>query len=356
MSESSDRNVGRLTADIATRDAAANPRATDRPPGLHGASRATSEPDAAIQKRLRKLKGPSAAIVPAGSVTGRSLTLVITIMCFLACLTAGGVYMVNQAAANWLRNIASEVTVQVEAADDPQSTDALVNQVAEFLGRQPGVSSARPLSMAESNALLEPWLGQTDVLNSLPVPRLIALVLDLRQPPDVEQLRASIAKDFPTAGLDDHRHWQAQIRAVTRSLALGGLAILVLVGAATTAIIVSATRSALASNREIVEVLNFVGATDRFISQEFEKHFLALGIRAGLVGAGSAILVFLILPALTPLLGGGVVTAAELRNLIGGGVLDAPGYLLLGIVVAVIAALCMLTSRYGVYRILHARV
>ena len=329
----------------------------ERPvPGLQGTSRSGTELDAGLQKRMRKLGNQSAPIVPAGSVTGRSLNLVITIMCFLACLTAGGVYMVNQSAANWLRNIASEVTVQVEPAEDAQSTDALVNKVADFLSRQQGVSSARPLSAEESNALLEPWLGQTDVLNSLPVPRLIALVLDRQRAADVEQLRAGMAKEFPSAGLDDHRHWQAQIRAVTRSLALGGLAILVLVGAATTAIIVSATRSARASNREIVEVLNFVGATDRFISQEFEKHFLSLGIRAGLVGASSAMLVFLLLPALMPLLGGGVVTAAELRNLVGGGVLDLPGYLLLGIVVAVIAALCMLTSRYGVYRILHARV
>jgi hypothetical protein len=41
----------------------------------------------------------NAPIVPAGSVTGRSLTLVITIMCFLACLTAGAVYMMNQSAS-----------------------------------------------------------------------------------------------------------------------------------------------------------------------------------------------------------------------------------------------------------------
>src|SRR6185312_4016426 len=53
----------------------------------------------------------TAPIVPAGSVTGRSLTLVITIMCFLACLTAGAVYMMNQSASAWMRDIASEVTV-----------------------------------------------------------------------------------------------------------------------------------------------------------------------------------------------------------------------------------------------------
>jgi cell division transport system permease protein len=289
-------------------------------------------------------------------VTGRSLTLVISIMCCLACLTAGAVYMVNQSATAWLKNIASEVTVQVEPADDPAATDELVNKVADFLSRQPGVASARPLPVEESNALLEPWLGQTDVLKSLPVPRMIAIDLDRTSPPDVDKLRGVLSQSYGTTALDDHRHWQAQIRAVTRSLALGGLAILALVGAATTAIIISATRSAMASNHEIVEVLHFVGATDSFIVREFEKHFLALGIRAGIVGAVSAMMVFVGLPVVVPYLGGGSVTASELRHLVGGGVLDVFGYLLLGIVVVVIATLCMLTSRYSVFRMLHTRL
>ncbi|NJM33879.1 MAG: hypothetical protein HC850_03280 [Rhodomicrobium sp.] len=52
--------------------------------------------------------------MPPGSVTGRALTVVIGIMGFLACLTAGAVYMVNQSASAWLRDVASEVTVQVQ--------------------------------------------------------------------------------------------------------------------------------------------------------------------------------------------------------------------------------------------------
>jgi cell division transport system permease protein len=160
---------------------------------------------------------------------------------------------------------------------------------------------------------------------------------------------------FKGVTLDDHRHWQQQIRTVTRSFALGGLAILLLVASATTAIIISATRSAMASNREIVEVLHLVGATDRFIAREFERHFLSLGIRAGLVGAICAMAVFFTMPALMELLGGGTVSMADLRRLVGTGGLDAPGYVLLGFVVVVIAGLCMLTSRFGVYRILHAR-
>lgn len=295
-----------------------------------------------------------APVVPAGSVTGKSLTLVISIMCFLACLTAGAVYMINQSASAWLKDIASEVTVNVEPRE-MADTEKTVRDVAAFLTRQAGIRTVRPMTIDESAALLEPWLGQSDALKSLPVPRLVAVEVDRADPPDLTALSATLGRQFKGVTLDDHRHWQQQIRTVTRSFALGGLAILILVGAATTAIIVSATRSAMASNREIVEVLNFIGATDRFIAREFEKHFLSLGIRAGVVGAGSAMAVFVLMPTIMEVLGGGTVTLAEMRRLVGTGALDAPGFVLLGFVVVVIAGLCMLTSRFGVYRILHSR-
>lgn len=296
--------------------------------------------------------GTNGPVVPAGSVTGRSLTLVISIMCFLACLTAGAVYMINQSADAWLRDVASEVTVQVlpQSGVDMEQT---LSEVATYLTRQPGIETTRTLSVQSSNELLQPWLGQSDALNELPVPRLIAVQLRRDAPPDFEALSNDLAGRFKGVSLDDHRQWQRQIKTVTRSLALGGIAILLLVAAATTAIIVSATRSAMASNREIVEVLHFVGATDGFIAREFEKHFLTLGIRAGVLGALCAMAVFLVMPVATILLGGGSMTEIELNRLIGTGTLDPAGYVLLGIVVIVIAALCMLTSRFGVYRILQ---
>ena len=318
---------------------------------------ATARPEPAeTQGRTRRTARnlTDAPIVPAGSVTGRSLTVVITIMCFLASLTAGAVYMMNQSASAWLRDIASEVTVQIEAKEN-LDLDKTVADVTGFLSRRAGITQVRALSVGDAAELLEPWLGHTEALKTLPVPRLIAVEFDRNAPPDFDALRAALVSQFPVATIDDHRRWQQQIRTITRSFALGGLAILFLVGAATTAIIVSATKSAMASNRDIVEVLHFVGATDRFIAREFERHFLRLGVRAGVVGALWATLVFLAMPTVMELMGGGAVTIAELRRLIGIASLDLQGYLLLGIVVLVIAALCMLTSRIGVYRILNSQ-
>jgi cell division transport system permease protein len=300
-----------------------------------------------------KPKG-TAPIVPAGSVTSRALNLVIVIMCFLACLTAGAVYMMNQSASAWLRDIASEVTVQIEPREKVD-TDRTVKDVTAFLATQPGIASVRPMSADFGAKLLEPWLGSSEGLKALPVPRLIAVEVNRQAPPDLNLMRNALSRQFQGVSLDDHRQWQKQIRTVTRSFALGGIAILILVGAATTAIIITATRSAIASNREIVEVLHFVGATDRFIAREFEKQFLTLGVRAGLVGAMSAMAVFLALPTVMDVLGEGTMTLGEINRLIGSGSLDLAGYALLVLVVVVIAALCMLTSRISVFRILHSK-
>ena len=313
-----------------------------------------SRPDAYAGKRDRRVESLTAPIVPAGSVTGRSLTLVITIMCFLACLTVGAVYMIRQSANAWLKDIASEVTVQVQPKDGTD-TDKTVQDVAAYLSQQSGIAKVSVMSAAESAALLEPWLGQIDDLKALPLPRLIALELDRSASPDVDGIRTGLTTRFQNTSLDDHRRWQQQIATITNSFALGGIAILALVAMATTAIIVSATKSSMASNREIVEVLHFVGATDRFIAREFEKHFLRLGVRAGLVGALLATAVFVLMPGLVQIMGGGAMTMTELHRLVGTGALDVAGFVLLGIVVVVIAALCMLTSRFGVFRILNSK-
>lgn len=296
----------------------------------------------------------NAPIVPAGSVTGRALAMVVAIMSCLACLTVGAVYMINRSADTWMRDIASEVTVQIEAGKTEKSEDT-VKEVIAFLGQQPGIAGVDMLTQDQSAELLEPWLGDVSNIKELPIPRLLAIEIDSDRTPNFTAIRSELASRFQGVTLDDHRQWQQQIRTVTRSFALGGLAVLALVAAATTAIIITATRSAMSSNREIVEVLHFVGATDRFIAHEFERNFLRLGVRSGILGALVAALIFLALPMILHFLGGGAMATTEMQRFLGSGTLDLKGYGFLALVIVVVAALCMLTSRVSVYRILNSR-
>ena len=62
--------------------------------------------------------------------------------------------------------------------------------------------------------------------------------------------------------------------------------------------VVFATRGAMSGNREIVDVLHFVGANDSYIARQFQRHFLRLGLKGGLLGGGAAIAAFLFFAAL----------------------------------------------------------
>ena len=102
----------------------------------------------------------AAQIVPSASIAGNALTVVIAIMSFLACLTAGAVYMVNQSANAWVNDIASEITVEL----DPINTadiEKKMTLVSLFLAKQKGITRVKPLTADDSAKLLEPWLGQT---------------------------------------------------------------------------------------------------------------------------------------------------------------------------------------------------
>jgi cell division transport system permease protein len=300
-----------------------------------------------------RFQSKQSPIVPPASIAGNALTVVIAIMSFLACLTGGAVYMINQSAQAWVNDISSEITVELDPVNEAD-IEKKMTLVSLFLAKQKGITEVKPLTAEDSAKLLEPWLGQSSALQALPIPRLIAVEIDRSNPPDIDLIKTALSQNFEGVTLDDHRRWQAEIRTLTRSAALGGIAVLGLVAAATIAVIVSATRSAMASNREIIEVLHFVGANERFISSEFERHFLGLGVRAGLMGAVAAAIAFLLLPLATHMLGASTVTAAETQRLIGSGELDLPGYFLCVLVVIVVACLCMITSRLCVIRVLKS--
>src|SRR5262249_58561528 len=65
--------------------------------------------------------------------------------------------------------------------------------------------------------------------------------------------------------------------------------------AATVLSVAFATRAAIATNRPVIEVLHLIGAKDSFIAAHFQRHFLQLGLKGGLIGGGSAIALFVLI-------------------------------------------------------------
>jgi cell division transport system permease protein len=287
-------------------------------------------------------------LIPGDTVAERALVVVIAIMTFLACLTAGGALLIADASQGWRSDVLRDVTVQIKPRPGDDIEKAVAQTVA-LASRTPGVKDARAYSRAESEKLLEPWLGQGLDMSQLPIPRLIIVHMRGGDAADVEALRAALAPAVPQASLDDHRVWAARMGTMADAVVLLAAALFVLMIVAMGTAIGFATRGAMAGNREIIEVLHFVGASDSFIADEFQTHFRRLGLHGALIGGLSAIAFFLATSALSfwwahpP---GG----EEIAAMFGAFALGSFGYGALALVCAGVTLLTGLLSREIVYR------
>ena len=233
-------------------------------------------------------------LVPAETVAGRALAIVIAIMTFLAALTAGFAIVLADASRDWRGAVGVEMTIQVtpRAARDIDADSAKAASVAAAF---PGVAEARAFTRQQSEELLAPWLGAGLDLSQLPTPRMIVVRRDPQKKLDEIGLRAALDAAVPNASLDDHGAWMQRLDTMAQVVVGAAVAIFVLVMIAMALAVGFATRGAMAGNREIIEALHFVGAADSFIARQFQCHFLRLGLRGGAAGGGAALLLFLLL-------------------------------------------------------------
>ena len=170
---------------------------------------------------------------------------------------------------------------------------------------------------------------------------------------DFASLRQSLRDQVPTASLDDHAVWISRLSTMANTIIGIGLVLVTLVLIAAGLAVTFATRGTMVGNREVVEVLHFVGANDDYIAREFQRRFFRLGLRGAAFGAGAAL-------GLTFLFG---VIAAGLRASPAGDQIEAlfgsfhvglRGTALVLAIAIVVAVITGIVSRLTVRRFLNA--
>lgn len=285
-------------------------------------------------------------LVPVDTVAGRALMAVIAILTFLAALSAGAAVLAARASEQWRGAVSDEMTIQIR----PESHRSIEEDVARAVAMAQaldGIESVRAVPKAESDKLLEPWLGTGLDLVELPVPRLIVLKLKPGAAPDIARFGPALRNEVPTAILDDHRLWLRRLSAMASTIIVSGFVIVLLVLTAAALAVAFATRGAMAGSRESVEVLHFVGADDDFIAREFQSRFIRLGLRGGAVG-GLAAIVAIALLGLVSSFWATAPEAEQLQALFGAFEIGWAGYAAVLLVAVVVATIAGIVSRFTV--------
>ncbi len=243
------------------------------------------------------------------------LPAMIAMMVFLAALALSGALVLDNLLTRWNRDIKGTLTVQVIPSDsNPRSkvTAQRVEKTIRILEETPGVIRARALTATELTALIEPWLGDTDLIADLPLPLLIDVVISDTRPPDLAQLSAHLKAEVKGASVDDHRVWLFRVIRLADGLEMLAKAVMTMVTLAAAIAVVFATRAGMAIHRQSIEILHLVGARDGYIARQYALRALFLGTEGAAIGFGIAAPILLGLGSMAKTLEGGLLAEVGL--------------------------------------------
>jgi cell division transport system permease protein len=223
------------------------------------------------------------------------LDVVIGVMAFLAALALGASLIADRAAESWRSGLSGRLTVQILPVTDGNVDEAFAKETQAALAvlrATPGIAYAEPISQAETEKLVEPWLGAGALVADLPLPRLIDATIEPGAAPDIPTLAQRLKRAAPDSLLDDHSHWISRLQSLAEVMIWSAYAILALIAIATAAAVTFATRAGLEAHHDIVELLHQMGARSGFVARAFEWHYFVSALAAATVGAGLAAILF----------------------------------------------------------------
>ena len=241
--------------------------------------------------RGRKRGGAEARALDDGG-GAHVMSWVIAIMLFLTLLAGAAGLATARAAGTLDRQMAGRLTVQI-VEGETQRRDAAAAQVLRILRTLPDVARATPVPQADLARMLQPWLGTDAEAAGLPVPALIDVDLTSDASEAIARVAVAATRASPAVRVDAHATWLGPVGRLLDTAAWLAGAIIVLMLAATGAVVMLAARAGLEAHRGTIEVIHMLGATDRQVARLFQRRIAldaGIGAVAGSVIAGGAIL------------------------------------------------------------------
>lgn len=235
-------------------------------------------------------------LLPDRRLSGPTPWVIAILMMLTLLAAAAGVGLARSAGAIGSA-IAGRVTVQIVTAN-PVTRAGQAAALRRAAAARPFVLAARAVGQEELRATLGQWFGSAEgddpLLQSLPLPALVDVDLaegDRRS--QMRALRTLVAREAPGARIIPHAEWLGPVARLIRSLAWIAGAMVLLMTAASAAVVIMTARAALGTHFATIEMLHMIGATDRQITRLFQRRIAidtAYGIALGSVVAAAILL------------------------------------------------------------------
>lgn len=236
---------------------------------------------------------PQSLLPLAREPSTRLLPWIIGVMVYLAVLIFAGALLLAGTASTWNRELSAGFTVQIPPddgnGDESATLDAAVSEAEKILRATDGVKTVKPIPPDVTALALEPWLGTSAEMSDLPLPRVIEVTLYEGADVDTAKLHIALEEVSPGIVVDNHDFWRDQVLTLISGFEMLATVAICLIGFTAMAAVVFTTRSSVAIQRDVIEVLHLIGATDDYVAQEFQRQAFRISLAGGILGTVCAL-------------------------------------------------------------------
>ncbi len=280
--------------------------------------------------------GPRFAAMPQALLAPRRIggpvPWIIGVMAFLMALAGAAALGLTRAAQGASAGVEQRAIIQIIDADRARR-DVNAARALATLRASPAVERATPLADAQLADELEPWLGEAD---GLPLPAVIDVVL---------RPGASVPRLDPGVRVERQSALLGPLGEFLRTLGWLALAIVLMMALVAVAATVLAARAAFEAQRDTVEVLHLIGATDQQVKGAFQRRVALDALSGAAVGASGGLAVAAFIASRLSALDAGLA-AGGLRGL---------DWLMIVLIPLIGAAMAVVAARRTVAQTLEAR-
>ncbi|NBT86076.1 MAG: FtsX-like permease family protein, partial [Alphaproteobacteria bacterium] len=180
---------------------------------------------------------------------------------------------------------------------------APVQQVLSFVRNIPGVLRAEVVEAEHLLSLLQPWIGQTDLLKDLQMPILIDLDIDPNVVIDYENIKQYLKSISGGIRFEAHTRWQHMLTVLGQAIKTLSYVIVGFILGTIFIVISLITKSSLAAHKENIDVLRLMGAKNSYVASQFQAQAFKACFQGGLIGIFFALPILYFLSWLAQYLG-----------------------------------------------------
>ncbi len=305
----------------------------------------------AQEKLLGVSKGKRRYDLPLSGGAGNSfLRLLIGLMSVLGMFALCASFALSAMTDRWSSGLDNKISVEIPAMDSggeviaPAIVESMTNEANTILTQHPDVKDSEIMPEEHIRELLAPWLGQDMIMDSVPLPGLISVTFKPDTKTDMQDLLVQLRDVAPQARIDTHESWLSDVTRFTGALQFAAILLTLIIGMTTLVAVAGGVRSKLSENKDELELLHLMGASDSYIARQLQRHTLILSLQGGAIGVLAGAIILFIISLVAGNMGVNLVPDFKLGDY------QKVALVLMPVPIALLA---MATARFTVLRVLN---